>query len=76
MSYEAAHEQLVKRLEAIREKRNMSKKAFSLMLGLSPYAYDYYISHGGMPNLYTAMVMAKSLGMTLDQMLGIKGGKS
>lgn len=76
MSYDAAHEQLMKRLEAIRERKGMNKKAFSLSLGLSPYTYDYYLSHRGMPNLYTAMVMAERLGMTLDQMVGIKGGKT
>jgi len=75
MSYEAAHEQLMKRLEAIRERKGMNNKAFSLSLGLSPYTYDYYVNHGGMPGLYTAMMMAERLGMTLDQMVGIKGGK-
>lgn len=74
MSYEAAQERFVQRLEAIREKRRMTKKAFSLFLGLSPYTYDHYVSRGGMPGLFTAMQMAEKLGMTLDQLLGIKGG--
>ena len=75
MSYEAAHERFVERLEGIREKRGMTRKAFSLFLDLSPYTYDYYVTRGGMPNLYTAMVIAEKLGMTLDQMLGIGGKK-
>lgn len=75
MSYEAAQQHFVNRLETIRERRGLTKKAFSLFLGMSPYCYDYYVSRGGMPGLYTAMQIAEKLGMTLDEMLGIKGGK-
>lgn len=75
MSYEAAHDRLIRRLENIREKKNMGVREFSRFLGLSEYTYHYYKEKGGMPTLYTAMIIAEKLGMTLDQLLGIGGKK-
>lgn len=76
MSFEVAQRHFVKRLEEIRESKGMSKQAFSEYLGLARYTYDYYVNRGGMPTLYTAMVIAAALNMTVDQLLGIKGGDS
>lgn len=75
MSYEAAHDRLIERLERVREKKGMGNREFSAYLGLSAYTYDYYKCKGGMPTLYTAMIIAEKLGMTLDQLLGIGGKK-
>lgn len=75
MSYEAARNRLISRLEDIREKKNMDNREFSAYLGLSAYTYDYWKYKGGMPTLYTTMIIAEKLGMTLDQLLGIGGKK-
>lgn len=75
MSYEAAQMRFVERLESIRAAKGLTKKNFGKLIGVSGFTYDYYVNKGGMPNLYTAMVMAERLGLTLDQLLGITGGK-
>lgn len=75
MSYEAAQEYFVDRMERIRADKGLTKKEFSELLGIPKSSYDYYTNKGGMPTLYSVMLMADGLGLTLDHLLGIKGGK-
>lgn len=70
-----AHDRFAYRLEYFREKMGLTKHQFAERCGIDINSYNYYINKGGMPTLYTAMQIAAGLGMTLDQLMGIKGGR-
>ena len=76
MSYEKAQQHFAKRIANLRERKNMTVRDFCDKCGITTTAYNYYVNRGGMPTLYTAMVIAGAFGMTVDQFLGIKGGSS
>lgn len=76
MSYEAVHARFVDRIETIRCQKRMTKKDFCKLCGINISNYDYYVREGGMPNLYTTLLIADALGMSLDQLMGIQGGKN
>ena len=72
VSYEAAQARFAERIDLFRHDKQMTKKDFCALIGISVSNYDYYVGGYGMPNLYTAMVIAEALDVTLDQLLGIK----
>ena len=75
MSYENVQQHFRRRLVDIRESNNMTVREFCEKCGLSTNTYNYYVHRGGMPTLYTVMMIADRCGMTVDQLLGIKGGE-
>lgn len=77
MSFLDVQERFAASLVALREERNMTIDEFCEFCGIGKSSYDYYVRQGGMPTLYTAMVIADRLGLTLDQLLsaGERRGK-
>lgn len=75
MTYDDVQERFAQRIEAFRGQVGLTKRQFSRHIGVNINAYDYYINKGGMPTLYTAVLIAERLGITLDQLMGIRGGK-
>ena len=74
MSYEEAQQRFARRVVGLREDAGLTVRDFCAKCGISTPAYNYYVNRGGMPNLYTAMAIAGAFGLTLDQLIGIKGG--
>lgn len=75
-TYAEVQRRFASRLEAFREQLGLTKRQFAWRCGITIHNYDYYTNKGGMPNLYTAMMIAERLGLTLDQMIGTRGGKT
>lgn len=75
MSYRDAQERFTRRVLSLREDSGLTVRQFCDKCGISTASYNYYVNVGGMPNLYTAMLIAGAFGLTLDQLMGIKGGK-
>lgn len=75
MSYEEAQRRFSRRIIGLREDAGLTVRDFCAKCGISVPAYNYYANKGGMPNLYTAMAIADAFGLTLDQLIGIKGGR-
>ena len=68
MTFEKVQMRFVARLEEEREKRGMTKEAFAAFCGISPTTLNYTLARGGLPTLYTAMLIAEACGLTLDQL--------
>lgn len=75
MSFEAAQEHFRRKVEDLREANNLTVREFCSKCGISTNTYHYYLYRGGMPTLYTVMMIADAFGMTPDELLGLKGGK-
>lgn len=73
MSYMDAQLHFARRLRDLRKESGLTIRQFCDRCSISAYSYNYYTRRGGMPNLYTAMMIAAAFGMTLDQLLGIRG---
>lgn len=73
MSFLDVQERFAASLVALREERNMTIDEFCEFCGIGKSSYDYYVRQGGMPTLYTSMMIAERLGLTLDQL--IRAGK-
>lgn len=75
MTFDDVQDRFAQRIEAFRDQTGMTKRQFCRRIGVNINAYDYYINKGGMPTLYTAVLISERLGITLDQLMGIRGGK-
>lgn len=77
MSFLDVQERFAASLVALREERNMTIDEFCEFCGIGKSSYDYYVRQGGMPTLYTSMMIAERLGLSLDQLIraGERRGK-
>ena len=70
MSFIDVQERFAESLAAQREERHLTILEFCELVGIGPSSYDYYTRGGGMPTLYTAIMIAQRLGIGLDELVG------
>ncbi len=69
MSFLDVQERFAESLAALREERHLTVDEFCELVGIGASSYNYYVREGGMPTLYTAIMIAQRLGISLDRLV-------
>ena len=69
MNYEEVQRHVAKRIEQERDKRGMTLSDFAEMCGVPASTLNYTVKNGGMPTLFTAILIAEACGLTLDELI-------
>jgi transcriptional regulator with XRE-family HTH domain len=64
-----------KRLVALRKARGITQVALAKALGTTQRTISYYENEGGLPTVSLLAGLARTLGVTVDQLLGLKPAK-